>query len=558
LELLELGTWNVAFGSAATLSNFIAIDLDSQGLYAVAGAARASARPAHALAWTGDDSDPPPPLTSETAKAIGEKLRERLKAAGVQPAPVLVAVGRDRVILKELKYPPVPPTEEPALVRFQAMKEMSESPDEVVLDYAPLGETGGERRSMAVVLRKEQLTAIQILCQAAGLKLAGVTPRPYATTAGLIRAFAAGIATPPDDKDDAVAVLTLSPAGGEFTVARRGEVTFTLAIPAPVVANDTMLVAQIRRNLTVYAGQHPGHPIRAVYLSEVDGPWAQKLRSALNVPVRDFDPLSATAPDVPEPLRGRFAGAVGLLAGRGTDALPINFVSPRQPQAPKDPAKRLLAFIALCALLVLVVGGGGGLWFVGAREDEVNQLAQHRDDLKDKIAKNGPDATRVKGLDGWSKREIVWLDELYDLADRMPADDSVRVSSFTTTPIAPGKDGKQTDGNARVEVKLAAKNVVAANTLESAFVRDNTTPNRFYIGTNHVINTPLPAASAPYQQSITLITKVNHREPKEYERNTKYTPKRKTSGGAGGGTAVAPPAPGEVAELAPEPREAPR
>ncbi len=166
------------------MSNFIAIDLDSQGLYAVAGSARGTVRPTHAVAWTADDADPPSPLTAETAKALGEKLRDKLRAAGVPAAPVIVSIGRDRVILKELKYPPVPPTQEPALVRFQAMKELSESPDEIVLDYAPLGEAGGECRAMAVALRKELLGSIQALCQAAGLKLAGVTPRPYATAAG--------------------------------------------------------------------------------------------------------------------------------------------------------------------------------------------------------------------------------------------------------------------------------------------------------------------------------------------------------------------------------------
>ncbi len=535
------------------MSNFIAIDLDSQGVYAVAGTARGAARVTHALAWTGDDADPPPPLTADTAKALGEKLRDRLRAAGVAPAPVLFAVGRDRVILKELKYPPVPPTEEPALVRFQAMKEMSEAPDEVVLDYAPLGEAGGERRAMAVVLRKEVFAAIQALCQAAGLKLAGVTPRPYANAAGLLRLFAAGTVEPPDDKSEAVAVLTLSPAGGEFTVVRRSEVTFTLAIPAPVVANETMLVAQVRRNLTVYAGQHPGHPIRAVYLAEADGPWAARLRGALGVPVRAFDPLAGAVPAVPAALRGRFAGAAGLLAGRGADTLPINFASPRQPRVAKDPAKRLLAVLALGAVLLLLAGTAGGMWLVGAREKEVNDLTQRRDELKADLERGVPDATRVKGIDGWTKREVVWLDEMYDLADRMPPDDSVRVLSLTAVPIAPGKDGKS-DGSARVELKLGATNTNAANALESAFVRDNTAPNKFYSGTGHVVGPLFPASAGVHNQSVTLITKVNHREPDEYRRNAPFAPRRKTTGGAGGGTAMAPAPP---AERAPDPTAVP-
>src|SRR5437868_793581 len=124
----------------------------------------------------------------------------RLKAAGVGSAPVLVALGRDRVVLKELRYPAVPPAEEPNVVRFQALKEISDGADEVVLDYTPLtnGAPEGERRSMAVVVRKDLYNAIQAMCAAANLRLAAVTPKPYAVAAGLYRAFATGATSPPE------------------------------------------------------------------------------------------------------------------------------------------------------------------------------------------------------------------------------------------------------------------------------------------------------------------------------------------------------------------------
>ena len=42
----------------------------------------------------------------------------------------------------------VPAHEEPAIVRFQAVKELSDAADDVVLDYAPLGTTStGEKRA---------------------------------------------------------------------------------------------------------------------------------------------------------------------------------------------------------------------------------------------------------------------------------------------------------------------------------------------------------------------------------------------------------------------------
>ncbi len=535
------------------MANIIAIDLDSQGLYAVAGAARAGAKVTHAVAWTGDD--PPPPLTADTAKAIGEGLRDRLKAAGAGVAPAVVAIGRDRIILKELRYPPVPPADEPALVRFQAMKEMSESPDDIVLDYAPLGEAGAERRAMAVVMRKDVFGAIQAMCTAAGLKLVGVTPRPYAVTATLLRAFAGGTVPAPDAPDEAVAALTLGPAGGEFTVVRGGEVTYTLAIPAPVLVSESMLVAQVRRNLAVYAGQNPGHPVQAVYVPEVEGDWAGLLRSALGVPVHAFDPLAGALPGVPGPLRGRFAGAVGLLAGRTTNTLPINFASPRQPQTEKDPAKRKLALVALAALLLLFAGGALGYMKVQSGAADLARRQKDKDDLAKQVKEGEPNANRLKAIDAWSKREVVWLDELYDLADRMPADDSVRVSSLTGTPTPLGKDGKQ-ETQSRLELKLGTTGSGPANALASGFEKDNTGSNKFYVGTQGIPGGPVTGApNLKHNQLFTITTKINHREPNQYLRNPKFAPAKRMSGSAGIAT-VPPPAtdPGEPStEPAPPP-----
>ena len=45
--------------------------------------------------------------------------------------------GRDRVIVKEVRYPAVPEHEEPAVVRFQAIKEITDPPEEVTIDFTP-------------------------------------------------------------------------------------------------------------------------------------------------------------------------------------------------------------------------------------------------------------------------------------------------------------------------------------------------------------------------------------------------------------------------------------
>ena len=538
------------------MSNFIAIDLEASGVYAVAGTggARGSVKLTHATAWTADDGEPPPALTLDTARAFGEALRAKLRATGGPPAPVLVSIGRDRVILKELKHPPVPAHEEPALIKFQAIKEMSESPDDVVLDYAPLtngGDANGDRRAMAVMLRKDVFHAIQAMCVAAGLKLAGVTPRPYAVAAGLVRAFAAGTAPAPEHKTDTVAALTLSPSGGEFTVVRNGEMILTLAIPSPVLANENMLVAQLRRNLTVYAGQHPSHPVQAVYLAEVGPGWTGRLASALGIPVHSYDPLADVLPKVPEHIRGRFAGAVGLLAGKAHDALPINFAAPRQPVTTRDPAKRRLVVAAVAAGVLLAGGAVFGFMMLNSAEARVSQLTQRRDELKEKTDKGKPDVSRATAIDSWSKREVVWLDELHDLAARMPADDNMRLTSVAATPYPVGKDGKQ-EAQSRVELKIAATDAKPVNNLVSATERDNTLTNKYYTNSPVSFLGTLPASAGKYTQGFGLVTKVNHREPDKYTNHPNFTPPKRSWGAF---TPAPERAPDPPVELAPPPAE---
>lgn len=496
------------------MSNYLGIDLDTAGLYVVSGSAArgGTASVERAASWN-SESGGPPPLTAESAKSIGEQLREKLKAAGIAPGPVLVAVGRDKVILKEVRFPAVAPSEEPALVRFQALKEITESPEDVVLDYAPMPSESadGERRALAVVLRKDVLAAVQTMCNAAGLKLVGVSPRPFAVAAGLTRAFAAGTVPTPPQPGDAVAVLTVGSAGGEFVVVRSGEVHYTRAVPAQVLANESLLVGQVRRDLAVYAGQSPTHPVKAVYVAEVGlGGWSNRLRTAVSAPVHAYDPLEGAVEDVAAPTRGRFAGAAGLLAGRAARTLPINFAAPRKALVESNPKKKLYLLAALAALVIVGVGGAFGWMQVSAQMQTNADLEADKAKLKKQILDSEPYVKQYEAVEAWQSREVVWPDELFDMTDRFPSDGLV-LHQFTGTPILPDKNGKQ-DAQAKLELKLTAKRPESVDSLITVIEQDSGS-KKFYRETQKTT-----------QQEVYIVsTRVSRRAPTEFRRFPSFT-----------------------------------
>ena len=212
------------------MSRYLAIDVDAHGLFVAAAAVKGGhVVVEQALAWSEDA----PPLTLATAAALGSRLRELLKQAGIKPAPTLVCIGRDRVIPKVVTFPPTPPAEEPAVVRFQAIRELTDAPDDVVMDYFPIGdivpggEPGGGRPG-----RKEAVQAIKLLCETAGLKATAITRAPLVLPRHCGGHWRTARAVARCCRRSGGRRQSLG-SWGEFTVLRGTELLFTRFVPGP-------------------------------------------------------------------------------------------------------------------------------------------------------------------------------------------------------------------------------------------------------------------------------------------------------------------------------------
>ena len=110
------------------MARFLALDWDQKYVRVVeATVGGGSVRIQRAAGWPVEQAP-----AASVAEVQGHWLKERLKEAGIAAAPLIVALGRDRVILKDIRYPEVTETEEPAVIRFQAARELTDAPEELI------------------------------------------------------------------------------------------------------------------------------------------------------------------------------------------------------------------------------------------------------------------------------------------------------------------------------------------------------------------------------------------------------------------------------------------
>ena len=518
------------------MSRFLAIDADLGGIHVAVGTAARGGAVRLDKALTVPVAEP---LSPATAADLGRQLRDALKAAGVAPAPVVAAVGRDRVIVKDVKIPRVGPAEEPSLVKFQATKDATEAPDTVVLDYYSLArdEPDGQVRTVTVSVRKDLVAAYKALCQAAGLKLAGITPRPLGTLAALDRAVSTGAVTAPEARHTSVAVLARGEKWGELVVARDGQAVFSRSMSATALNSEPMLLGELRRNLAVYNGQSPQQPVEAVYVAEAGGPggWSGRIRAGLQVPVQAFDPLDGLPNDTPPEARGHYAALTGLLVLKaGGGRLPIDFASPREPVVVTSPARRLVA-AGVAVLALLIVGGLGlGYFKVNQRQAEFARLVKQKVDLDKELKDLEDDDKRMKALNDWDRTRVNWLDELYDQTARFPDVKNARVELFRGEPvaIAKGPQPKNAPVNvARMTLKVSTDDRQIITALQGAMAADKKYNNvKPEIKTN-------TGFRGGFSQTFEIKAEIERRQPKEYTRELKApVPPRPSRGRDDGGS----------------------
>jgi hypothetical protein len=395
------------------LARYLAIDWHERKLSVLAvSAGRGKSRAEKSLSVTLADD-----LTPATAAALGRTLKESLANAQIGPAPAVFVVSRDNAVLKDLKIPFVPAHEEPAVVRFQTAKELTEAAQDSVVDYTLLSTpTAGQQTPVQVaVVRKSLVSAITAFCTAAGLKLHGIVPRPYALAglldrAGPVNGGARGL---------------LIPAGGDdvdFCVYQQSRLLWARSLH-----NDPGLTAEVRKNLLLFAAQS-AETIDRIETAGLAG------LSELPVLKQPLEVWKDTDEKPVDPVQ--FLGALGVadLAAK-SGGLPINLASAKEPKPVVDKSKErmkagLIAAAVLGALLYM------GWWYqMSKMNNEINDLQLAKGDLEKLFKDREQERADLGGLKEWEETTISWLNEMYDLSARLPHVQGLRFTQVAAAQL---------------------------------------------------------------------------------------------------------------------------
>jgi hypothetical protein len=444
------------------VARILALDWDNREFHLVeATVTRGRVHVQRAVSWTEDV-----PFQPAQAEDFGKRLYSRLKAAHIAAGPIVVGLGRDRLVVKEVRFPQVSADVEAALVRNQIIKELTESPDDVYLDYFPLSEPGrgGERRALSLVVRKDIIHGIQNVCRAAGLKLTAITARPFGTAA-CVKKLAGHVpeVPAPPAADAVVAVLTVTQAWAEFSVVRGNQLLFARSL----TVGDGLL-GEVRRNLAAYSGQpqltFPRDAIQALYVAGngENAVLREKLQATLGIAVHGLDPFAGEERvQVAADNRAGFASSVGLLElWAAKQAMPANFVKPRESKPAANPRKRRALVYAALGIVGLLVVVGSGYAMISSKMSQLEELTDRKNQLNQQIRNMEPEIKYMEALREWRDTAIPWLDELYDLTARSPDNEpGFRISKITINPLQVVKSALKDTGKEK-DVQPTARMLV--------------------------------------------------------------------------------------------------
>ncbi len=366
------------------------------------------------------------------AKRLGGKIKAVLQANGVSRGEATVVVSRGSIEMRQFEVPPVPDEELPELVRFQARNHFNALGDDWTLDFVPIHTSNGQLTSiLAAAISPKTLAEIRKTVESAGLRLRHVVIRPFAAVE-LMRSVSG--------TDSCQITVELSGRQANLSVVDNGHLLFTRTVRVPESYSDDQfdnwLPGEVQRTIAAARNQAEAPEINKIIVfgkaSEHER-LRQGLQESFVIETEFFNPFDAVSLSREFKYPDRFDGFASLLGAivqqSATETRSIDFINPRRPETSHE-TRNMLTIAGAIAASLFIVGMLIGWWVLRSRDAEIADLQSEITTLKQQAVTTDDIINRVAFVDDWKSRDIQWLDELYELSDRLLTPDESIVDSF--------------------------------------------------------------------------------------------------------------------------------
>ena len=364
------------------------------------------------------------PIVDESISDTIARIVERCK---VQPRQAILLLSRPEIDVTSIELPPADEDEVAELVTHTVAPAGDDETN--VIDYL-IGthRPDNTRTAMTFQCDKATLDDYRTAFRRHGMELQGVTYRGYGSV-HLLRRISLRPAP--------VAVIVTRTAHDiEMSIEEKGQPILFRTLSASGPQLDDTLVERIGQEIerTLASVGHAEDDATRIYiLGDVAAhkSLAEGLTERLTYSVSMINPLDhIRGPEGAIPSVSDFANLIGVARAWRDDALELNLLDPKRPPVPPSPWRRARLWGSLTALVVLTLG------FIAwddrqTQLDVIADLQRIRKPLESDYKAAQQQLKIVQRVRDWQQDEVVWLDELQRLSQRLPHRDRAVVRRFT-------------------------------------------------------------------------------------------------------------------------------
>ncbi|MDR1960130.1 MAG: hypothetical protein LBQ54_13985 [Planctomycetaceae bacterium] len=387
----------------------------------------------------------------------------------------VVVLSRSAIELRPLTFPPVPDDEIPEMAKFIAGKEFSEFDTATPFDVFFLPEIEkGKKTVLGATLSKAKLTEITEICTFAGLNLKRIVVAPFETAALFTKNERFSIGT-------TSLLMEFSGKTVTFSVLYQGYPVFVRSV---IFSDDFQeklgkknpdwsgdLFPEIKK--TLFSGTQIAavQKIDKIVLSGESSVYQQMADSIsqftqLPVDVVDFWENIARSGEIKKQLPPFSEVFVPLVAGifspNANKPSPLDFVSPKRKKE-SGQQRQLIAAAIMFLFLLFTALIGYGYFRRTNLEQEVGTLQSKVATLENTVAMKEQKRNQAEAVANWKKNQILWLQELAWLSEKIPASEDTLLTSLQLRAV---------DGTGEMKFQGTVKNARVVPILETSLWDD--------------------------------------------------------------------------------------